>query len=559
MLPFSILSLLFLGASGRRYVSPPSSISSPIAIPLHVQPRDVNAGTTTLSGITPLTVSSDRQTYFAVIQAGSINFRVALDTASSDLWIMASTCSTSSCAAVPRYPLTYESPTFGVVNDNKTVFEARYADGTVASGFVARESVRLANLTLTDQVFGVVTDSNLTMLDDVSGIMGLGFPRLSGIPNSVTNSTPFFPSLAQQGILDYPLFGLSLTNNASGTLTLGAIDTAIVTNISMIGWNKVVEFAPTGLESNESSYLQWATPLSVFMVNGKQFSPLPTYANNTGNASLALFDIGTSGIYGPYQDVERLFAQIDGARLVDDDGQWAIPCDTTASISFTFGQQNYTLQPTDYLIGPASGNPKICLTWPRALSPSSDGIDWQFGGPFLRTVYSIFSYGINSKEAPLIGFFPLNTATETVGTASVASFLSSISAIVATTLPNSLLSIPTFTTPAYGFNSSIKASTGGIVFSALATSTYSPIFGKKIANVTSLPAITPQATVTTIILTNAQGDVTTSTSTYSAASIALGVPPGWSAGGVVHIPHMLAIFIWPVLSLTSLFAMDLIL
>ncbi|KAJ7494699.1 hypothetical protein B0H11DRAFT_914217 [Mycena galericulata] len=140
----------------------------------------------------------------------------------------------------------------------------------------------------------VVTACNLTMVDDVSGILGLGFPRLSGIPSSVTNcacisrpeprfadaveATPFFPSLAQQGVLDYPLFGLSLTNNASGSLSLGmpfnltlpillndfigAIDTNIVTNVSNIGWNTVVEFSPVASESNTSSYLYWATVFS---------------------------------------------------------------------------------------------------------------------------------------------------------------------------------------------------------------------------------------------------------------------------------------------------------
>lgn len=106
-----------------------------------------------------------------------------------------------------------------------------------------RSALSLLSLSiLTDAwlLAAIVTDSNVTMLDDVSGILGLGFPRLSGIPSSVTNcarflaqinyasrsnfaskATPFFPSLAQQGILDYPLFGLSLTRNASGSLSLG--------------------------------------------------------------------------------------------------------------------------------------------------------------------------------------------------------------------------------------------------------------------------------------------------------------------------------------------------
>ncbi|KAJ7637731.1 aspartic peptidase domain-containing protein [Mycena polygramma] len=542
MFAFLTLSFVLLGAGARRVIPPSSSIT----LPLHLLPRAELSNASTVSGITPIAISSDRQTYYTVLQIGDVYFRVALDSASSDLWIMGSTCMTSQCTAVPRYPLSYQSPTFGVVNNNGTLFKAGYADGTAASGFVARESVSLANMTLPDQVFAVVTDSNVTMLDDVSGIMGLGFPRLSGIPSSVSNSTPFFPSLAQRGILDYPLFGLSLTRNTTGSLSLGAIDTSIVTNVSKVGWNKIVEFSPIGSESNVSSYLHWVTPLAAFTVGSTRISPIPTYANATGNSPFnnrhSTAASGTSGIYGPYQDVERLFNQIDGSRLVDE-GQWAIPCETVVQMSFTFGQQNYTLEPTDYLIGPASGNPKICLTWPRALSPSPDGIDWQFGGPFLRTVYSIFSYGINSKEAPRIGFYPLGNATATEDATAVAAFLSAASATVATTLPNSLLPTPVFSTPGYGFNSSIKASTGGIVSSALATSTYSAIFGNKLAPGTSLPAITPSPTITILTLTNAQGVVATSTSTL-VAEITLGVPPGYNSATSLHLPSIFLMVLW---------------
>ncbi|KAJ7158790.1 aspartic peptidase domain-containing protein [Mycena filopes] len=556
MAAFFILSFLLLlaGASARHLIHP----ASPIKFPIHVLPRD-DGNTSVVSGITPVSISSDRQTYFAVIQLGEIYLRVALDTASSDLWVVGSTCETKSCTAVPRYPLYYQSPTFGVVNDNATVFTAGYADGTVASGFVARQTVRLADMTLPDQAFAVVTQSNLTFLDEVSGILGLGFPRLSSIPSSVTNSTPFFPALAQQGLLDYPLFGLSLTDGVSGSLSLGAIDTTIVTNVSRIGWNKVVEFSPLGSESNASSYLHWVTPLAAFSINNKTTAPLPTYPNATGNASLALFDVGTSGIYGPYQDVERLFAQINGARLVDD-GQWAIPCETVDLMSFTFGQQTYTLEPTDYLIGPASGNSKVCLTWPRALPPSPDGIDWQFGGPFLRTVYSVFSYGINSKEAPRIGFYTLNNATEILAPSAVAAFLSSVSATVATTLPNFLLSTPVLSTPSYTFNTSVKASSGGIVATALATSTYSAIFGQKLVSAASLPAITPPPTVTTILATNAEGVVTTTVSSFPGlASIKLGVPPGYNnAADALGVPSILSIP-WLLACFVSLRAMDFIL
>lgn len=108
-----------------------------------------------------------------VIQTGEINFRVALDTGSSDLWVVSSSCSTAACNSVPRYPLAYHSPTFVSVNNNSTAFGIHFADGTGiysssiiwfvgllillfagASGFVARETVTFSNLTLANQAFG---------------------------------------------------------------------------------------------------------------------------------------------------------------------------------------------------------------------------------------------------------------------------------------------------------------------------------------------------------------------------------------------------------------------
>ena len=86
---------------------------------------------------------------------------------------------------------------------------------------------------------------------------------------------PFFTNLAAGGWLEYPLFAFSLTMNSSGTLTLGAIDASVVKNPALISWNQVVQFPPFAAESNQSSYLEWAIPISGFSVNHfPQFSIL---------------------------------------------------------------------------------------------------------------------------------------------------------------------------------------------------------------------------------------------------------------------------------------------
>ncbi|KAG6872671.1 hypothetical protein C0995_007780 [Termitomyces sp. Mi166 len=523
-----LASLSFLAVPTEASQPHLATHSDPITPPLYTfSPRDTTLNGTSRTCITPVTFSSDKQSYYALLDIGAITFRVALDSASSDLWIISSDCTTKICDTLPRYPLSYQSPTYVTVNANSTPFTASYVDGT-----------------------GMVTKSNVTMVDKTSGIFGLGFPRLSSIPSTVTNATPFLVSLVQQGLLEYPVFGLSLTRNSTGTLSLGAVDSSIVKNASLISWNQVIDFAPFGSESNSSSYLQWAIPISAVAINGTQIKPSSTYPNITKKTSLALFDIGTPGIYGPIQDVARLFSTIDGARLIDAAGQWAVPCDTVEPLTFTFGTQNYTLLPSDYMIGPASGNPNLCLSWPHGSPPSADGIDWQIGTAFLRTVYSVFSYGINSKEPPLIGLYSLHNATDSPDTPdSLSSAFSSLSATIATTLPNYLLPTPTYTTPPYAFNASVSHLPKGIAMSGLATSTYRPILGTHSSvNVTVLPEITPIPDLVTFIITNSAGSLVTSTSTIAEPSATLGVPPGWNAATPFHTASLTTVFLGSITS-----------
>lgn len=72
------------------------------------------------------------RTYYSLISVGGVNFRVAIDTGSSDAWIVSSACVTTQCKSLPRYPLTYDSPTFVSVNSNATAFNVSFADTTCA-------------------------------------------------------------------------------------------------------------------------------------------------------------------------------------------------------------------------------------------------------------------------------------------------------------------------------------------------------------------------------------------------------------------------------------------
>ncbi|KAH9952051.1 acid protease [Amylocystis lapponica] len=532
MLLFFLLAIVLVSFHGACALSTPKWArqgSNGLGVRQFLESIETGVNMAPDAALVPVSISEDKQSYFALISMGNMSFRVALDTGSADLWVVSSQCTASTCTSVPRYQLGYASSTFESVNSNTSAFNVSYLDTTTASGFVARETVYLANLTVANQAFALATSSNVTLTDNISGVLGLGFPRLSSIFGTVANATPFFSTMAQLGQLDYPLFGLSLAENESGTLAFGAIDGSIVQNRSLIEWNDVVPFAPfANTTSNTTSYLQWTIVLSQFSIGASGFTPIPTYPNATYNSSLAVLDVGTPGIYGPYQDVARLFSLIPGSRLMDQRGQWAIPCGANTTMSFKFGGQNFTLQPTDYLIGPIDEDTAICLSWPMAAPPSSDGIDWQLGTPFMRTVYTIFSYGIDTKEPPMIGLYPLNNASAPIELpAAISSYFSSASATIATTLPNSVLSTPTYSTPTYAFNTSFPAPAGLIVSSGLGASTYSAVLGSGAINLTAIPTVTPVPTAYTYVVTNPSGQVSTSVSTVSQPSVTLGEPPGW--------------------------------
>lgn len=112
-------------------------------------------------------------------------YPLQLDLASSDI-LLASTLCGSHCPTSlgtttnPYYDVSKHSAGFESIDSNQTVWNTSYADGTVASGFLATETIILGDSVLQGQVFGMINATNLTLSSQKSsGILGLGFPRLS--------------------------------------------------------------------------------------------------------------------------------------------------------------------------------------------------------------------------------------------------------------------------------------------------------------------------------------------------------------------------------------------
>ncbi|KAG1851251.1 aspartic peptidase domain-containing protein, partial [Suillus tomentosus] len=118
-------------------------------------------------------------TYSVLIDIGGTSLPVVLDTGSSDLWVLSNVCQgTCSSADTALYP----PNTFHGVGLDAALVYGDSKTGTYARGMIGYDAVSLAGLTLQDQYFAAINDTNTSVAQTrCSGIFGLGFPLNSVI------------------------------------------------------------------------------------------------------------------------------------------------------------------------------------------------------------------------------------------------------------------------------------------------------------------------------------------------------------------------------------------
>jgi len=119
-------------------------------------------------------------TYNIMVSMGGTPVPLVLDTGSSDLWTVTDACNSAACrnANVAIYP----QATFQSANLDVKLFYGDSTSGTHAFGEVGKDTVGVAGLTLTNQFFGAINDTDSSALNTSSaGIAGFGFPVNSAI------------------------------------------------------------------------------------------------------------------------------------------------------------------------------------------------------------------------------------------------------------------------------------------------------------------------------------------------------------------------------------------
>jgi cathepsin D len=128
------------------------------------------------------------------------------------------------------------------------------------------------------------------------------------------------------------------------------------------------------IPSGQVSY--WILPLTGITVQGNEVT-LPT-----GSSSFAAIDTGTTLVGGPPSAIAALYAQIPGSAPASGnyDGYYTYPCDTSVTVSLSFGGNSWPISPDDFKMTESEGQ---CVGAFFQLTTGNSAPSWIIGDTFL--------------------------------------------------------------------------------------------------------------------------------------------------------------------------------
>jgi len=316
--------------------------------------------------------------YIANITLGGVDYRVQMDTGSSDLWI--------------------QGPTSPLPNSNQTptTFNVTYGIGW-AFGHISHSSVQFSGISVPNQTFLDVSSAQSPAVTyGANGIIGLGFTSRSTIDNLVTKmGSSSGHSLLYNLFSDKPnepnfiAFSLQRSTDPAadvqGTFLIGELDP------DYAAVNKTPPI-PTFPVTNPN---HWTVLLDAILVGNTAVPMTTTVPNAPSNRAVALLDSGSSYSYAPPEVCHAIYGDIPGAQLDPESKLWLIPCNTEIDAAVQIDGQVFPLHPLD-TVPVSAANPGGCVGSfvSQDISAIAAGtFDIIIGDNVLRSMYSVYDFG----------------------------------------------------------------------------------------------------------------------------------------------------------------------
>eukprot|EP00834_Sanchytrium_tribonematis_P006840 NODE_546_length_6213_cov_1.440301.p2 type:complete len:359 gc:universal NODE_546_length_6213_cov_1.440301:4742-3666(-) len=270
--------------------------------------------------------------YYAEIKIGGQDFKVVMDTGSSNLWVPGIDCSSIACWFHNRFD-PKKSSTFKKVGKK---FAIRYGSGSL-EGEINADEIEVAGLTVKGE-FGMSTKEPgmAFVFGKFDGILGLGYDTIA-----VENVVPPFYLLLEQHKIN-KVFGVFMNHqkeSISSEIVFGGVNEERYEGD--ITYAKVVRKA------------YWEVALEHIEIDGTRLA---------GNHTAAI-DTGTSLIAVPSEEAEWINKKIGATKGLT--GQYTVDCSKVSAlpdIVMSFGGKKFPLTGDDYVLrtsgGPIGGGDK---------------------------------------------------------------------------------------------------------------------------------------------------------------------------------------------------------
>ncbi|KAJ2936937.1 hypothetical protein H1R20_g173, partial [Candolleomyces eurysporus] len=294
---------------------------------------------------------------------GGHNFKVILDTGSSNLWVPSVKCTSIACFLHTKY----DSSQSSTYKANGSEFSIQYGSGSM-EGFVSNDVLTIGDITIRNQDFAEATkEPGLAFaFGKFDGILGLAYDRIS-----VNHITPPFYNMINQKLLDSPVFSFRIGSSEEdgGEAIFGGIDHE--------AYRGKLHYVPV----RRKAY--WEVELEKVTFGDDELE-----LENTG----AAIDTGTSLIALPTDIAEMLNTQIGAKKSWN--GQYQIDCNKVPSLpelAFHFGGKPFPLKGSDYILNVQG----TCISAFQGMDinlPDGSSI-WIVGDAFLRKYYTVYDLG----------------------------------------------------------------------------------------------------------------------------------------------------------------------